>query len=108
MTNHTPTFTSSSASGSFTENANTTGSTALHLLSGTMAFKDADKTDTHTTTAALKSAVWSGGSGIPAASLAHFNSAMSSHIVTDSNGSGTLQWSLSDADSDFAFLAKNA
>ena len=32
---------------------------------------------------------------------------MSSHIVSDSNGSGTLQWSFSDADIDFDFLAKN-
>src|SRR3954471_3928293 len=107
MTNHTPTFTSSAASGSFTENANTTGSAALHTLSGTMAFKDSDKTDTHTTNAALKSAVWSGGSGIPAGSLAHFNSAMSSQILTDSNGNGSLKWNFSDADSDFDFLAKN-
>lgn len=107
MTNHNPTFTSSAASGSFSENANTTGSSALHTLSGTMAFKDSDKTDTHTTTAALKSAVWSGGSGIPAGSLAHFNSAMSSQILTDSNGNGTLKWTFSDPDSDFDFLAKN-
>src|SRR3954454_5041592 len=92
MTNHTPTFMSSAASGSFTETANTTGSAALHTLSGTMAFKDSDKTDTHTTTAALKSAVWSGGSGIPAGSLAHFNSAVSSQILTDTNGNGSLKW----------------
>src|SRR3954451_1158307 len=107
MTNHSPTFTSSAASGSFTENANTTGSAALHTLSGTMAFKDSDKTDTHTTSAALKSAVWSGGSGIPAGSLAHFNSAMASQILTDSNGNGSLKWTFNDADSDFDFLPRN-
>src|SRR4051812_41126920 len=72
-----------------------------------MAFKDSDKTDTHTTSAALKSAVWSGGSGIPAGSLAHFSSAVSSQILADSNGNGSLKWTFNDADSDFDFLAKN-
>jgi VCBS repeat-containing protein len=107
MTNHTPVFTSSSATGAFTETANTTDSTALHTLTGTMNFTDADHSDTHTTTATLHSAVLSSGSVIPAASLAHFNAAMSSHIVTDSNGSGKISWSFGDADDDFDFLSKN-
>jgi VCBS repeat-containing protein len=107
MTNHTPVFTSSAATGSFTEIANTTDSTTLHTLSGTMNFTDADHSDTHTTTATLHSAVLSSGSVIPAASLAHFNAAMSSHIVTDSNGSGKISWAFSDADDDFDFLSKN-
>jgi VCBS repeat-containing protein len=107
MTNHTPVFTSSSAVGSFTEIANTTDSTTLHTLSGSMNFTDADHSDTHTTTATLHSAVLSSGSIIPAASLAHFNAAMSSHIVTDSNGSGKISWAFSDADDDFDFLSKN-
>src|SRR5882757_7372779 len=107
MTNHNPTITSSAATGSFSENANTTGSSALHLLSGTMNFTDSDHSDTHTTTATLHSAVASGGTVIPAASLAHFNTAMSSQILTDNNGSGSLKWSFSDADNDFDFLAKN-
>jgi VCBS repeat-containing protein len=107
MTNHTPVFTSSSATGSFTETANTTDSTALHTLTGTMNFTDADHSDTHTTTATLHSAVLSSGSVIPAASLAHFNAAMTSHIVTDSNGSGKISWSFGDADDDFDFLSNN-
>jgi VCBS repeat-containing protein len=107
MTNHTPVFTSSSATGSFTETANTTDSTALHLLSGTMNFTDADHSDTHTTTAVLHSAVLSSGSIIPAASLAHFQAAMTSQMVSDSNGSGKVKWSFSDADDDFDFLSKN-
>ena len=101
MTNHSPIFTSSSATGSFTETANVTGSTALHQLSGTMNFSDSDHTDTHTTSASLLSATLSSGSIIPAASLAHFNAAMSSQILTDHNGSGSLKWSFSDADDDF-------
>src|SRR5437762_3455432 len=107
MTNHIPVFKTSSATGSFTEAADTTDSTALHLLSGTMNFTDADHTDTHTTSATLDSAVLSSGSVIPAASLAHFQAAMKSHITSDSNGSGKLTWSFSDADDDFDFLAKD-
>jgi VCBS repeat-containing protein len=107
MTNHTPVFTSSSATGSFTEFADTTDSTTLHTLSGTMSFKDSDKTDTHTTSATLQSAVLSSGTIIPATSLTHFQTAMHSQILSDSNGSGQLQWNFSDADEDFDFLAKN-
>jgi VCBS repeat-containing protein len=107
MTNHTPVFTSSSATGSFTETANTTDSTALHTLTGTMNFKDSDHSDTHTTTATLNSASVSGGTIIPAASLAHFQAAMTSQITSDSNGSGKLKWTFADADDDFDFLAKN-
>jgi VCBS repeat-containing protein len=107
MTNHTPVFTSSSASGSFTETANTTDSTALHTLTGTMNFKDQDHSDTHTTTATLHSTSVSGGTIIPAASLTHFQSAMTSQVTSDSNGSGKLKWTFADPDSDFDFLAKN-
>lgn len=107
MTNHTPVFTSSSATGSFTEFANLDDSTTLHTLSGTMSFKDSDRTDTHTTSATLHSAVVSGGTTVPAASLADFQTAMQSQILSDSNGAGQLKWSFSDQDQDFDFLAKN-
>ena len=106
MTNHNPVFTSSSATGSFTETANTSDSLTPHLLSGTMNFIDSDHSDTHTTSATLASAVVSGGTVVPAASLAHFNSAMTSSIQSDSNGSGKIKWSFSDIDDDFDFLAK--
>lgn len=107
MTNHTPVFTSSSATGSFTEFANLDDSTTLRTLSGTMSFKDSDKTDSHTTTATLHSAVVSGGTAVPTASLAHFQAAMQSQILSDSSGSGQIKWSFSDQDQDFDFLAKN-
>ncbi|KJC34220.1 hypothetical protein UB31_39195 [Bradyrhizobium sp. LTSP849] len=107
MTNHTPAFTSSSATGSFTELANATDSTTLHTLSGTMTFTDSDHSDTHTTAATLHSAVLSSGTIIPAFSLAHFQTAMQSQILSDHNGSGQLKWNFSDADDDFDFLAKN-
>jgi len=105
MTNHKPVFTSSSATGSFTETANTTDSMTPHLLSGTMNFTDSDHSDTHTTSAALKSAVVSGGTTIPASELAHLQAAMTSQITSDNNGSGKLKWSFSDVDDDFDFLA---
>lgn len=107
MTNQAPTFTSSNATGSFSEFADTTDSMVLHQLTGTMNFKDNNRNDTHTTSATLQSAVVSGGTVIPASALASFNTAMSSQILTDSNGSGKLRWSFSDADDDFDFLARN-
>ena len=107
MTNHAPTFTSSAATGSFSETADTSDSLTPHLLSGTMNFKDTDHSDTHTTSATLHSAVVSGGTVIPASVLAHFNTAMTSSILSDSNGTGKIQWSFSDVDDDFDFLSKN-
>lgn len=107
MTNHAPTFTGSSASGSFSEFSNTTDSTALHTLTGTMNFKDSDHSDTHTTSASLHSAALSSGTIIPSASLTHFQTAMSSQITSDSNGTGKLKWTFADADDDFDFLSKN-
>ena len=107
MTNHTPIITSSSATGSFSEFADTTGSTALHQLSGTMNFNDSDHGDTHD----IRHAAVGGAVGrftvIPAASLAHFNTALTSQILSDHNGSGTLKWSFSDMDEDFEFLSRN-
>jgi len=107
MTNHSPVFTSGPDSDSFGEFANATGSTTLHQESGTLNFKDSDKTDTHTTSVALHSAVLSTGTMIPASSLAHFQTAMTSQITKDSNGTGTVKWSFSEADDDFDFLSKN-
>jgi VCBS repeat-containing protein len=107
MTNHSPTFNSGPESDSFSEFLNTTGSTALHQFSGTLNFKDSDKTDTHTTSAALHSAVLVGGGVIPTSSLTDFQSALTSQITKDMNGSGTVQWLFSEPDDDFDFLAKN-
>jgi VCBS repeat-containing protein len=107
MTNHSPVFTSSSATGSFSENTNTTGSSSLHTLTGTMNFTDSDHSDTHTTTATLHSATVSGGTVIPASSLTHFQAAMTSQKISDSNGSGKIKWTFTDADNDFDFLSKN-
>ena len=84
MPNHDPIITSPTVNDSFSETANTTGSTTLHQLSGTMNFKDSDKTDTHTTSAALTQAVVSGGTAIPGASLTDLQAALTSTIASDS------------------------
>jgi len=107
MTNHNPVFISSSESASFSEFANTTGSTALHHVIGTLKFRDSDHSDTHTTSAGLRSAVWSSGQAVSAATLAALGGAMTSSIVDDSNGTGDIQWSFNAPDDDFDFLAKN-
>jgi hypothetical protein len=107
MTNHNPTFTSSAATGSFSEDADTTGSGTLHQLTGLLNFKDSDRNDTHTTSASLRTVSWSGGATIPTDSLSDLANAMSSTVVSDSNGSGQLRWSFSAADSEFDFLARN-
>ena len=105
--NSNPVITSSAATGSFSEDANTTGSTVDHVLTGTMNFTDSDHSDTHTTTTALKTAVWSGGSTLPVGALTKFQAGLTSSIVSDSNGSGKLKWTFSEDDRDFDFLAKS-
>jgi VCBS repeat-containing protein len=106
VTNHAPTFTSSNATASFSENSNTTGSSAAHTASGTMNFTDSDHSDTHTTSVTLKTVSWPGGT-IPTASRNDLNAAMTSSILADNNGSGSIKWNFSAADKDFDFLAKN-
>jgi VCBS repeat-containing protein len=105
MTNHNPTFTGPAATASFSENANTIDSAALHTFSGLLNFKDKDSTDTHTTSAGLFSAAWSSGHTVPSGELTDFDTALSSSIVSDSNGSGSIRWSFAAPDSDFDFLA---
>ena len=104
--NSNPVITSSAATGSFSEDANTTGSTIDHVLTGTMNFTDSNRSDTHTTTTALKTASWSGGSTLPSGALTKFQAGLTSSIVSDSNGSGKLKWTFSEDDRDFDFLAK--
>jgi len=106
MTNHNPIITSPVVDDSFSEIANVTGSTTVHHLSGTMSFKDSDRTDTHTTSAALTKTVVSGGTVIPTASLTNLDGALTSAIASDSNGSGVIDWSFNAPDDDFDFLSK--
>jgi hypothetical protein len=63
--------------------------------SGTLVFKDADLTDTHSVSATLTSAVWSGGN-VPPGPLAAFEAALTASVATDSTGtgSGIINWQL--------------
>ena len=106
MTNHNPVITSQAVDDSFSEIANVTDSTTTHHLSGTMNFKDSDRSDTHTTSAALTKTVVSGGTVIPATSLNDLDDALTSTIASDSNGSGVIDWAFNAPDDDFDFLSK--
>jgi VCBS repeat-containing protein len=50
-----------------TELAGTTGSNSLDQVSGTLSFTDVYVNDTHTASASLDSATWSGGATVPSA-----------------------------------------
>ena len=68
-----------------------------------MSFTDVDIGDTHTASASLNSATWSGGT-IPSAAQTALGSAMSDSISLDSTA-GTLAWSFGLADKNVDFLA---
>jgi fibronectin-binding autotransporter adhesin len=65
--------------------------------SGTLAFQDADLTDTHTVSTELTSAVLDGGE-VPPGPLALFEKALTASIETDSTGTGegTVHWQLAE------------
>ena len=86
-----------------TELANTSNSATPDAVSGSMAFSDADATDTHTASAALHSAIWSGGA-VPGATFSALGTAMSASISHDGT-SGTLAWDFSLQDHNVDFLA---
>jgi VCBS repeat-containing protein len=73
---------------------------------GSVAFTDPDVGDTHTLMVAVASAVWSGGSTIPAATSTDLSAALLT-TLNDSTGtgSGSVDWNFSIADQDLDFLA---
>jgi VCBS repeat-containing protein len=106
-TNDLPVITSSDPSVTVTETPAVTASSNVHIASGTLNFIDADLTDRHSLDALFFSAVWSGGSGIPAATLSDLQKAIAASIATDSTGTGagTINWTFNLADHDLDFLA---
>jgi VCBS repeat-containing protein len=82
----------------------TTNSSTPDQVAGTLSFTDDDVGDTHTASAGLNSATWSGGATIPAATLTALGSAMSDSISLDGTA-GTLAWQFSLADKNVDFLA---
>jgi VCBS repeat-containing protein len=87
-----------------TELAGTTGSNSLDQVSGTLSFTDVDVNDTHTASASLDSATWSGGATVPSATMTQLATAMSDSISLDGT-SGTLAWQFDLADKFVDFLA---
>src|SRR5207302_94509 len=98
---------STTATGSITEVANTTGSTATDSSTGTIAFADVDLSDTHTLSQAAPTFSWSGGS-LSASQITALTSASTLTLTeTDSTGtgSGSVAWSYGAQDKSFDFLA---
>lgn len=106
--NHPVVITSGPESASVAELPNTTGSATLDTAApGTIAFTDQDISDTHTVAVSVASETWSGGSAIPAATLADLTNALAT-TLNDSTGtgSGSVNWTFSIPDSDLDFLAQ--
>ena len=105
-TNDQPTIVagSTTASGAFSEAANTTGSTAPDTASGSIAFADVDLSDTHSVSV---TAVAASGTTSGIADHATLLSWFSLGAETDStNGAtGTQAWSFSAQDKSFDYLA---
>ncbi|MEI6639428.1 MAG: VCBS domain-containing protein, partial [Chlorobium sp.] len=99
---------STTASGAFTEAALTTGSATVHTVSGSIAFFDADLTDTHTVTVTGADVVRSGGTlteSQQAALLAAFH--LDARVESTTTGGGTEAWHFTAADSTFDYLVNN-
>jgi VCBS repeat-containing protein len=75
--------------------------------SGSLAFTDVDLTDTHSVGNVLSSAIWSGGTTLPAGLTAALTKALSTSIAVDSTGigAGSVGFTFSAADNNFDFLA---
>ncbi len=111
-TNDVPVLTADTSIHQAAEIVNSTNSVVEDVVSGTLTFTDLDLTDTHQAVATLSSApgavVWSGGaSGIPAATIAALNNAMSAVVSennTDTNNQSSVTWEFKLPDYLFDFL----
>ena len=105
--NHPVMFTSGPDSASLSELADTTGSAAVDSTSpGSLTFTDQDTGDTHSLQVTVASTDWSGGSGIPAATLAELPTALAT-VLNDSTGTGngSVDWTFNVTDGNLDFLA---
>jgi VCBS repeat-containing protein len=96
-TNDAPVITSSAQTVSFLGGTSVPGGTLMtgDATSGTLAFQDADLTDTHKVSTKLTSAVLA-GSTVPPGPLALFEKALTASMDTDSTGTGDgiVHWQL--------------
>ena len=87
-----------------TELPGTTSSGTLDQIFGALLFTDVNVGDTHTASASLDSATWSGGATIPLATQTALAIAMTDSIGVDGT-TGSLNWQFSLADQNVDFLA---
>src|SRR4051812_21237467 len=106
-TNHPGVINSGPESSSVSELADTTGSATVDTTptvpAGTLAFTDADTSDTHSVAVTLAS---TSGPAVPAATQADLAAALTT-TLHDSTGTGTgsIDWNFAIADHDLDFLA---
>ncbi|WP_027574894.1 VCBS domain-containing protein, partial [Bradyrhizobium sp. WSM1743] len=95
---------STTASGTFSETANTTGSSAAHTASGSIGFADVDISDTHTSSV---TGVTTGGttSGLPPTSTLLSWFSLGAQTDSINGATGTQAWSFSAQDKGFDYLA---
>jgi VCBS repeat-containing protein len=99
---------STTATGAIRELADTTSSTAIDSVSGTIAFKDVDLNDAHTVGQSAPTFEWSGGtlSEDQKAALTAANTLTLTETDSSGTGFGSVAWTHSAADGAFDFLAK--
>jgi VCBS repeat-containing protein len=92
------------ANHTLSEQAGISGSATPDTTSASLSFTDNNPSATHTAFAALKSAIWSGGGVLPAATQGALPAALSA-VLTDGAGSGSVALNFSLADNLVDFLS---
>ena len=87
---------------------NPSNTSVSDAASGTLQFTDADLNDTHTVSAGLVSAVWSGGSTLPSGLSATLAGALlTTEADSTGSGAGSVFFTFNAAENNFDFLAKD-
>ena len=96
-TNDAPVFVSGPINLTDSEFTGVQGSTAMLAHGGTLVFDDADLSDTHTASAALTDASWTGGMTIPSETQAAIEATLNASVTTAATGAGNgeISWSFS-------------
>src|SRR5262249_22654920 len=107
-TNDAPLMQTQTTARTFTEDSGVNGSGNI-TATGIAQFSDVDLTDTHTTSAALVSAILSNGHTVPASVAALAATAIPTPVLLDDSngdGQGGAQWNFALANSALQFLAQ--